>query len=1268
MTIIPEVVGLTGIVLKDSAVELQVGGQKKLEVIYTPENATYKELTWSSSNDAVAEVAEDGTVTAITAGSAEIIATSVKDDTLTVKCNVMVTTSDKLRTEKATFTTSYGVPLNGSLTDNVDNATGESVVYTLYEAPAQGIMTVYADGTFEYIPGIYPEERGNGGLGATYTFRVLLTAGDETTILEGEIIEKDLVETLSALESTDQHLLFSEELIADIRAAFQVEGSFKNDAWKAYKKYVDPLLKNEPPKYEDHTDDDNLYGGWQQNVGDQVMLLLGAYLITEEEAYKESAIKYAVASAGYEYWGEDTVYYEGGLIAAHQAFAIAMVYDWLKEDLTDEQEQLILNRLYYAGQRLYDQRLKDKKYLNNHMWIDNTALLCVALSLYRNADEAAGIIQADIDLSNNIKEFEGDISVEELEADCLEWLQWVCSDLGQVFYWLPDDGFGYESASYFEYGVSWLIKGSLLLENELGIDVFTGNEFFENCIECYSYLLMPEDYLSNQFFSINYADGVGRSNNQNVPIMSVLASKYKSSTARWIAETALEKSTDTGISHYWMTMFFADNEAEAELDTSSTMFYSENFGLVVSRSNWSGNEAILFAKCGLPLGKEADWVVLNSKSEYHCDPDANALILIANGEYLLKSDGRDYKDSKNHSTLLVNGMQQIGSPSISSTTGDKKNFVADDFVNLDLEPTMTVIESTDAYDYFMGDATEAYYPEAGLKKFQRNIIFLKEENVVLVVDDIKTSQNAQLQLRWFPESKTVAENYGIYSVYSTNNTLNFYPFTTDGVSTSFEALDVLNSTSETENAFAQNYNGSAWQNAVAFSWAPNGEAQTQVKYEAGKNTNEHLFEVNGKIYTLNVSKNTLVVEEGKLEQTNPWASDSTLSTILFNGFELDVFESSQKEYTLERFWKTMEVEIIPVASAPTAEVNMEWNGECPGVVTVTCTSEDNNSTTTYTLNLNNENGMLGIQSATAEPNTKGIDVGLTYDGYVSSDGGTKTWASINLPVVTYDMGRLVDISKIDVAFNYSSTRTNYYDLLVSADGVNWTVIKEAAGAEATTSGAFNDYQTIYSGDALRAQYVRLNLRANSESYMDDITKYGSIQEISIYGSEVIEEVMNPEIVENATDTSYTLGSEEDVIVTSTGAFSKFESVEMDDKIVDQSQYTVKEGSTIVIIKTEYLETLSVGEHTVTINFTDGSSVDSKLTIVAKTGDSDTDTDNNIENDDNTGDSNVETQDIEVTYASSTNTGDSSNMALWFGLMVVCLHGAVTTVTIKRKKN
>ena len=54
-----------------------------------------------------------------------------------------------------------------------------------------------------------------------------------------------------------------------------------------------------------------------------------------------------------------------------------------------------------------------------------------------------------------------------------------------------------------------------------------------------------------------------------------------------------------------------------------------------------------------------------------------------------------------------------------------------------------------------------------------------------------------------------------------------------------------------------------------------------------------------------------------------------------------------------------------------------------------------------------------------------------------------------------------------------------------------------------------------------------------------------------------------------------------------GALSKFTGIEVDGKAVDAGSYTVQSGSTIITLKTAYLQTLSAGTHTLTVLYTDG---------------------------------------------------------------------------------
>lgn len=54
------------------------------------------------------------------------------------------------------------------------------------------------------------------------------------------------------------------------------------------------------------------------------------------------------------------------------------------------------------------------------------------------------------------------------------------------------------------------------------------------------------------------------------------------------------------------------------------------------------------------------------------------------------------------------------------------------------------------------------------------------------------------------------------------------------------------------------------------------------------------------------------------------------------------------------------------------------------------------------------------------------------------------------------------------------------------------------------------------------------------------------------------------------------------------AYGKFVSIEVDGKVVDAKNYTAKAGSTVITLKSSFLESLSTGKHTIKVNYIDGS--------------------------------------------------------------------------------
>ena len=185
--------GLTKIELPES-MNLCTAEQKKLTVVTTPADATSQKITWTSSDNTVAVVDGNGLVTGIKTGTATITAAV---GNLTATCEVTVRTSTTLLTEDAEIKSTTYREVTGKFEHYVTNNTGADAVYTLYEAPENGVLTVNEDGSYSYIPR-------NGQEGDEESFIVIVTAGTESAFLKGTIVLKDSAdETTGADETTE---------------------------------------------------------------------------------------------------------------------------------------------------------------------------------------------------------------------------------------------------------------------------------------------------------------------------------------------------------------------------------------------------------------------------------------------------------------------------------------------------------------------------------------------------------------------------------------------------------------------------------------------------------------------------------------------------------------------------------------------------------------------------------------------------------------------------------------------------------------------------------------------------------------------------------------------------------------------------------------------------------------------------------------------------------------------------------------------------------
>ena len=144
-----------------------------------------------------------------------------------------------------------------------------------------------------------------------------------------------------------------------------------------------------------------------------------------------------------------------------------------------------------------------------------------------------------------------------------------------------------------------------------------------------------------------------------------------------------------------------------------------------------------------------------------------------------------------------------------------------------------------------------------------------------------------------------------------------------------------------------------------------------------------------------------------------------------------------------------------------------------------------------------------------------------------------------------------------------------------------------------------------------------------------------------------------EILDGA-NTSWEQNSDGSLSIRGSGEFSKFVGVKIDGNLVDVKNYTVKKGSTIVTLKADYLNTLSVGNHTFEIIWTDGTAA-TRFTVIK----SDSGSDEPKGNDENQTDDNQQ--------ITAPKTGDNSHTVLWISLLGVSLAGLLSMIYVRKKK-
>lgn len=151
------------------------------------------------------------------------------------------------------------------------------------------------------------------------------------------------------------------------------------------------------------------------------------------------------------------------------------------------------------------------------------------------------------------------------------------------------------------------------------------------------------------------------------------------------------------------------------------------------------------------------------------------------------------------------------------------------------------------------------------------------------------------------------------------------------------------------------------------------------------------------------------------------------------------------------------------------------------------------------------------------------------------------------------------------------------------------------------------------------------------------------------------ERVKAEIIEGANG-KWTQDSKTPLAFRSNASFDKFLRVEVDGAVVDAEKYDAKSGSIIVSLHADYLNTLSVGEHTLAIvSKLDSGETKASTTFTVAKKDAGTTVKKDTTNKNNT------------TKTKTVKTGDNSQMTVWLVMMVIAFAVMVTVFVVNKKQ-
>jgi hypothetical protein len=514
-------------------------------------------------------------------------------------------------------------------------------------------------------------------------------------------------ERLDSFVDVHPRLLLSEARVESLK--YKITTTHK-EIWEIIKERADSYIGQNPPS--DYSDEDDM-----RSAGRGIPWQVLAYVLSGSSVYFEGAKTWIMTICSYPKWQNNI-----SLAAGECLFGVSIGYDWLYNDLTAEERNLIREKLRYQAEAMKNgPPVHYDNWLANHNHVEHNGLAASGFVLY---DE---------------------------EPEAINWIRQADLVFQTAFLVGSDDGSSTEGHQYWAYSMESILCYTEAARDLMGINYYD-SKWLKGAMDFIIYCTIPDfntmpgnpDF-ANCVMSFGDSHRDYRSHGP-VHILCRLASEYNNGCAQWLADEMIQRGvgvTDFDFRAWANLLWYDETIIPASLSNLPTVKHFEDIGWITTRSGWDEDAVMIGFKCGPFHGhkvqpyyeKQVDegWNSYHTIVNGHGHPDVNSYQIYAYGKWLATEPGYARpKYTYDHCTIVAGGLGQLGE---GSNWFDRQAV-------MDAKGKSTIIkaESTVDYDYIIGDA-ENIYRSSSLTKFYRHFVYIKPD-IIVIADELEASPSS----------------------------------------------------------------------------------------------------------------------------------------------------------------------------------------------------------------------------------------------------------------------------------------------------------------------------------------------------------------------------------------------------------------------------------------------------------------------------------------------------------------------------------------------